>query len=55
MTAPARMVVLRTNGYRGSRVLSDLIPLFPRMIAVRGVVIVRVYDAHPTFQNSKLT
>jgi hypothetical protein len=53
MATLARMVMLRTKGYRDSRVLSDSIPLFPRMIAIRGVV--RVYDDHPTYQDSKLT
>jgi hypothetical protein len=54
MVAPTRMIMLRTKGYRGSRVLSDSIHLFPRMIAVRRGV-VRVYDDHPTYQDSKLT
>jgi hypothetical protein len=53
MVAPTRMVMPRTIGTRGSRVLSDSIPLFPRMIVVREVV--RVYVDHPTYQDSKLT
>jgi hypothetical protein len=46
-------VMLRTIGHRGSKALSELIPLFPRMIVVSGVV--RVYDDHPTYQDCKLT
>jgi hypothetical protein len=44
----------RTNGPSGSRVLSDLIPLFPRMKVVRERI-VRVYNDYPTYQDSKLT
>jgi hypothetical protein len=54
MVAPTRMVVLRMKGHRGSRVLHGSIPLFPIMIWVR-VGVVRVYDDHPTYQDSTLT
>jgi hypothetical protein len=54
MVAPTRMVMSRTKGPSYSRVLSNSIPLFPRMIVVRGGV-VKVYDNDPTYQDSKLT
>jgi hypothetical protein len=54
MVSPTRMVMLGMKGPSGSRVLSNSIPLFPRMRLVRGGV-VRVHDDHPTCQDSRLT